>query len=197
MNGAVNGPGRSGPRSPEDASAERTSDPIDAFERQHRRLRQMCDGLEAIADSLPDQVDCGLCAFLAGELRVNLPGRHRREEQVLFPLIELRAEVEDTVGPVLARLRHEHSLDEGYAAELGDLLDTLSREVRPANPDMVGYMLRGFFECYRRHVHLEQVVILPLARSRLTDADLQHLGDRLGDPGYCEQYPSRQNQAVD
>lgn len=184
MNGAVDGPGRNGPVSPEDASAQRASNPIDAFDRQHQSLRQMCDALEAIADSLPDQVDCDLCTVLAGELRVNLPGRHRREEQVLFPLIERRAKVDDTVAPVLARLRHEHSLDEGYAAELGDLLDTLSREVRPENPDMVGYMLRGFFESYRRHVHLEQVVILPLARSRLTDADLQHLAGRLGDPGY-------------
>jgi hemerythrin-like domain-containing protein len=138
-----------------------------------------------------------LCAALAAVLRVDLPIHHRSEEDVLFPLLELRAGADEMLTMVLARLRHEHALDEGYAEELGDLLDTLSREARPANPDMVGYMLRGFFECYRRHVHLEQVVILPLARSRLTDADLQHLGDRLGDPGYCEQYPSRQNQAVD
>lgn len=171
MNGRQNG------------AAEPVLNPLDVFEQEHGRHRELCDSLELIADSLPDQVDSRLCATLASVLRVDLPVHHRSEEEVLFPLLEQRAGADETLAIVLARLRHEHALDEGYAEELGDLLDTLSRDARPANPDMVGYMLRGFFESYRRHVHLEQVVILPYARRRFTDADLRHLADKLGVPG--------------
>ena len=35
---------------------------------------------------------------------------------------------------------------------------------------MVGYMLRGFFEAYRRHIEWENRVVLPLASNKL-DAD--------------------------
>ena len=43
------------------------------------------------------------------------------------------------------------------------------------NPNMVGYMLRSFFESYRRHIHWENAVVLPLARSRLTEEDVEEL----------------------
>jgi hemerythrin-like domain-containing protein len=36
-------------------------------------------------------------------------------------------------------------------------------------------MLRSFFESYRRHIHWENAVVLPLARSRLNAEDLVRL----------------------
>jgi hemerythrin-like domain-containing protein len=150
-------------------------DPIGMFEHEHMRHREMCDCLEAIADSLPDLVDPHMCASLATMLRVDLPAHHRSEEEVLFPLIQMRAEPDDELGGMLAQLRREHAIDEGYADELSDLLDSLATGGRPENPDMIGYMLRGFFESYRRHLHWEQAVILPLARRLLTEDDLRGL----------------------
>jgi hemerythrin-like domain-containing protein len=91
----------------------------------------------------------------------------------------MRAEPDQNVGGMLAQLRREHAIDEGYADELCDLLDSLAAGGRPENPDMVGYMLRGFFESYRRHLHWEQAVILPLARRLLTDDDLRGLTEQL------------------
>ena len=40
---------------------------------------------------------------------------------------------------------------------------------------MLGYMLRGFFERYRRHIHWENTLVMPLARLRLTPGDLEDL----------------------
>lgn len=177
MEGVENGHANEG--SDVEPAPAAVSDPIGYFEAQHMRHREMCNILESIADSLPDLVDCRLCGSLAGILRVDLPAVHRSEEVALFPLIELRAEPDDGVAGMLARLRQEHAIDEGYAQELGDLLDTLSGGVRPDNPDMIGYMLRGFFESYRRHVVWEQAILLPLARRRLTGADLQQLSETL------------------
>jgi hemerythrin-like domain-containing protein len=155
------------------------TDPIGVFEHEHMRHREMCDCLEAIADGLPDLVDPRLCASLAAMLRVDLPAHHRREEEVLFPLLQMRAEPDQDVGGMLAQLRREHAIDEGYADELCDLLDSLATGGRPENPDMVGYMLRGFFESYRRHLHWERAIILPLARRLLTDDDLRGLTEQL------------------
>jgi hypothetical protein len=36
-------------------------------------------------------------------------------------------------------------------------------------------MLRGFFERYRRHVHWENTLVMPVARVRLTAEDLESL----------------------
>lgn len=36
-------------------------------------------------------------------------------------------------------------------------------------------MLRGFFERYRRHIHWENQLVMPLARLRLTREDLDQL----------------------
>jgi hemerythrin-like domain-containing protein len=44
---------------------------------------------------------------------------------------------------------------------------------------MLGYMLRGFFERYRRHVHWENTLIMPIARRRLGPEDLEALSARM------------------
>ena len=51
----------------------------------------------------------------------------------------------------------------------------MGQGVEPANPEMVGYMLRSFFESYRRHMALEERLLFPLARARLTPEDLREL----------------------
>src|SRR5205823_7514301 len=82
----------------------------------------------------------------------------------------------DNIHDILARLALEHATDESFATELLESLETLSNGERVKNPDMVGYMLRSFFESYRRHIHWENAVVLPLARARLTQEDIEELG---------------------
>lgn len=159
------------------ASLYRTADPALLFE--HQRHRETCDALELIADGLPDHVDRPLCASLGVFLTSDLPLCHRREEMVVFPLLQERARSDHSVGDLLAQLRREHSLGEGHAEELAEMLDALSRDGSLANPDMAGYMLRGFFETYRRHIYWEAAVILPLARRWLTADDLGRLRAQL------------------
>ena len=152
-------------------------DPIEFLEQAHLRQAALCDALERIADGLPDDIDAELCASVVTELVVDMPRHHRDEEEGLFPLLEARARSDDNVAAHLALLRFEHATDESYAEELNDVLTALSVGQRPENPDMIGYMLRGFFESYRRHLKWENLVLLPLARERLTGADLTTLTD--------------------
>lgn len=174
--------------SPYDDDTMRENDPntgwvnrnaLDIIEHEHHLQAQICDSLELIADGLPDGADRRLCAQVACALREELPLHHRDEECGLFPLIEERALPGDGITEILARLAMEHATDESFASELLESLDTLSEGGKLKNPDMVGYMFRSFFESYRRHLHWENAVVLPLARSRLRPQDIAKLEEAM------------------
>lgn len=150
--------------------------PLDMIDHAHLMQMQLCDVLERIADGLPDDVDRRLCGQAASALQYDLPLHHRDEEAGLFPLLRQRSLPEDSINDVLTRFENEHCADTDFAGEIAESLNHLCRGVVVPNPEMMGYMLRGFFECYRRHVHWERVLVMPLARQRLTADDLAALG---------------------
>ena len=170
---------------PDPAASERSNplarNPLDMIASAHAVQVQMCDAMERIADGLPDEVDRRLCAQVASCLQYDLPLHHHDEEEGLFPLLRARAKPEDGVDQILERLAAEHSSDNDFASEIAEALETLGQGGRPANPEMLGYMLRGFFERYRRHVHWENQLVMPLARLRLTRDDLDQLAARLSE----------------
>lgn len=148
---------------------------LDIIAHEHDLQSQLCNMLETVADSLPDNVDPQLCRHIIDTLKFEIPVHHRDEELGLFPLLEKRSIPADNIHDVLGRLALEHATDESFAAELMESLEILSRGGKLPNPNMTGYMLRGFFESYRRHIHWENAVVLPLARQRLNAADLEEL----------------------
>jgi hemerythrin-like domain-containing protein len=170
---------------PDPAVSERSNplarNPLDMIASAHAVQVEMCDAMERIADGLPDEVDRRLCAQVASCLQYDLPLHHHHEEEGLFPLLRARAKPEDGVEQILERLTSEHSSDNDFASEIAEALETLGQGGRPANPEMLGYMLRGFFERYRRHVHWENQLVMPLARLRLTRDDLDQLAARMNE----------------
>lgn len=56
-----------------------------------------------------------------------------------------------------------------------DALKTAIAEGAVPNADMLGYMLRGYFESQRRHIAWEDRVVLPAARSVLNAQDLARI----------------------
>lgn len=149
--------------------------PLDMIAIAHAVQVEMCDAMELIADGLPDEVDRRLCARVASCLEFDLPLHHHDEEHALFPLLRTRALPEDGLDVILERLVAEHSSDNDFASEIAEALEALGQGGRPQNPEMLGYMLRGFFERYRRHVQWETTLVMPLARLRLTPDDLAAL----------------------
>ena len=148
---------------------------LDIIAHEHDLQSQLCNMLETVADTLPDHVDPQLCRRIIDTLTFEIPLHHRDEELGLFPLLERRSVPSDNIHDVLGRLALEHATDESFAAELMESLEMLCRGEKLPNPNMTGYMLRGFFESYRRHIHWENAVVLPLARKRLSVADLEEL----------------------
>jgi hemerythrin-like domain-containing protein len=148
---------------------------LDIIAHEHELQSQLCSMLETVADTLPDNVDATLCRQILDMLRFEIPLHHRDEELGLFPLLEKRATASDNIHDVLGRLALEHATDESFASELTESLEVLSQGGKLPNPNMTGYMLRGFFESYRRHIHWENAVVIPLARQRLNAIDLEEL----------------------
>ena len=146
-------------------------DAIQAFARAHDDKLSLCQTLEEIADSLPDEVDKQKCKLAAREIWPLLRSVHSFEEKIIFPALADRLAHVDGIDETIARLKSEHAEDECYAEELTDTLLLLGAGDRGVNFDAVGYMLRGFFESVRRHVAFEREIVLRLARGTETTTD--------------------------
>jgi hypothetical protein len=150
-------------------------DPIKIVESEQVHLKDLCDTLEAIADGFPGATTPSVARSAAEILRDELPRLHCHEEKILYPLLLQRVLPEDNIEEILAGFGLEHAMDEGYAEEVLALLDQLAAGMEMANAEMAGYLLRGFFESLRRHLRWEGIIILRLARQRLTDEDLARM----------------------
>jgi len=143
--------------------------------RHHQSHLALCDQLEEIADSLPDNVDVADCRRAIRDLSVRVRLHHRFEEREFFPLLRVRAAADESLQRSLDRLEDEHRTDEGYADEILDLLSAISSGSYKGSPEVAGYMLRGMFESLRRHIAFENDHILPRARRLLTESDNESL----------------------
>jgi len=154
---------------------EKFIDPITIIESVHAQHAALCDTLEEIADSLPGAVDASQCASEIHILSRELPLHHKDEEEGLFLLLRKRAKKGSSIEDHLEQLTQEHATDESSAFDIAETLEQLAHGETPENPNMIGYMLRSFFENYRRHLHWENTVLLPMARKFLTKTDLNTL----------------------
>ena len=128
----------------------------------HRDQLALCRSLEAIADSLPTDIDRAACINAARALGPLISRAHDLEEAQIFPAIERRRAAAIDLTRTIERLKYEHMEVVCFSEELHDALMAYGRgEPRPT-PDAFGYMLRGFFEGLRRHIAFEQEIIVPL-----------------------------------
>jgi len=130
----------------------------------------LCEELEAIADSLPTEIDKQKCLQAARTLYPAIKRAHDFEENSVFPLLSSGPDLTEALASSIERLRYEHWEDESFAEELSDALArkvTDENTARMQNAETIGYMLRGFFEGLRRHIAFENDHILPLLVRRL------------------------------
>lgn len=156
-----------------------TPDPIAVIEEDHALQLELYDVLEHLAASLPETIDQNLAALAITILRNGLAQHMNLEEEVLFPLIRIRIAGTPHLLAMLRQLEDEHDADETSASEIADALSGMARGERPQQPVILSYMLRGFCQSQRRHIALENEVVLPLARQVLTAADLAEFQARI------------------
>lgn len=165
-------------------------DPLRIVREEHALQNELCDLLEAIANDLPYRFDRALAEVSVSILETSLPGHMRLEEEALFPLLRARVTDDHPLQPALNCLGDEHNRDGAILVEIIDGLRSAIASGGSKNPEMLGYMLRGFFDSQRRHIAWEDQVILPTAATILTIDDLKSLQDwvmRSGHPRCCQQ----------
>ncbi|WP_159952334.1 hemerythrin domain-containing protein [Rhizobium sp. 18065] len=128
---------------------------IEKLRRNHIDLLKLCSQLEAIADGLPARIDERLCVNVSGTLVSSLERAQALEELILFPLLGQKPGGSNRAVSI-EHLVAEHRHDRLAAVEVVHALQTLAAGGCEISPDGTGYMLRGFFECVRRHVAAEQ-----------------------------------------
>lgn len=154
------------------------SDPIGWFFAEHQRHRKFCDLMQrsAMASAFDEEVLGWLLDFVEHELALHVLD----EEEDLFPLMRARAQPEDNLDSLLNRLSGEHAKDLTRAAAVRHHLQACLRQKAPINRNNVRRRaLEAFAIQERSHLALENAVVLPIARQRLTERDLLELSSRL------------------
>lgn len=161
--------------------------PLDFISEDHMRERQICAVIDRLAgaEAIDRRAAARVLRFLNEELNVHL----RDEAEDLFPLMARRCNEEDAIERAIDRIRGDQDevvrLLPKLRAMLSGCLDTggcLTPEDRTVLTAFAGHV--------RRHLVAENAILLPIARVRLTRADLRtlskHMRSRRGLPNLAE-----------
>lgn len=162
----------------EPISPELMATPLDFFFAEHFRHRQLCALIDRL--SAATFFDPGPIAEVVDFLRFEAPIHIIDEEEDLFPLLRRRCLVEDDVEGVLGVLSAEHKADAILGRAVREYLEhCLDTRAAPGASLEGRRDLAAFAGQERRHLALENAVVLPIARQRLTPEDLAGMARRL------------------
>lgn len=145
--------------------------PLDFIAEAHLSMRVKCAELDQIATTLtPGET---MVSDMLGYLKDDLSWLLADEDETLLPLVMARAEPEDDMPALIDRLDREH---QGILTLLAQVVAGLERVC------VTGILtwdlrddLKTLAQATRRHLILENAVLMPIARTRLTRADLDRL----------------------
>jgi len=151
-------------------------DPIAFIAQEHLRQRSICAGLDVLARQ--DQPDLALTEAILRHTRDELPVHVLDEEEDFFPLLRRRAAPEDEIEKTLSRLADDHARGEELAAQTVEVLEGLIAGASPLT-ETDSAILTSYAAHERLHLIVENAIILPIARARLTKADRETLAKRM------------------
>lgn len=146
--------------------------PLEFVYEDHLREREICAALDRLARAdIPDETEV---ESALSYLRNELPLHMQDEEEDLFPLLRLRCEPDDDIDRAIDRLTADHDGVRDRSPDVVAILAALEEVRRAMTPGETSTLARFGAET-RRHLILENAIILPFARLRLTAADLAAL----------------------
>ncbi|MFZ5729685.1 MAG: hemerythrin domain-containing protein [Pseudomonadota bacterium] len=162
----------------EEIPRELLREPLEWFFAEHYRHRQLCRLVEevAAASAFAAEPITRILDFIRYDLALHVID----EEEDLFPLLRRRALPEDEIENALGRLSAEHRADVAHAEAVRTRLEAcLSACKAPGLDPQAKSTLVTFARHELRHLALENAVVLPIARLRLSTEDLLALSRRL------------------
>ena len=152
---------------------ERLGNPLDFLRDDHLHEREICVLLDRIA--IGETVEPEVVDHALGFFSENFPAHIADEEEDLFPLLQLRCEPADDIHRVLTQLHDDHRHADLDTSRIAFLLRHSCEGLEDGARDE----LRRYANHARRHLILENAILLPFARLRLTKADLECLCARM------------------
>jgi hemerythrin-like domain-containing protein len=143
------------------------------------RLLRVCTALENIADGLPGSGSQERTAKVLGFLDKAFARHLFIYEKCLFPMIRSLEEKNEPVELVLQELEFEHAADQGLIVEIASAFMGRCERNGERNTEMLGYLLRAFFENCRRHCAWERNIVQPIVRRRLVSGTPRKQHDAL------------------
>ncbi len=156
-------------------SQSTASSPLKNMADNAKRVAQICDLLEAMADDLPRRPApvWREAALMCDEV---VKKHYKSVLDVLLPVLETRIRGDEDYAAVLDRLHGDFEEEASRLSELSALMiDALEDSRGQIGAEALGYALRGFFGALRRNVSWEMDVLLPLAKRRLNVDDLSKI----------------------
>lgn len=150
--------------------------PLDFIAADHLRERQICADLDSLAasDGLNRDQAQGALRFLNEELGVHMAD----ESEDLFPLLRRRCPPEEDIDRAITRISSDQAAARALLPQIRSVLaDCLDADRVPTRTEAA--LLSCFTRHTRRHLIAENAILLPLARVRLTDRDLESLHLRM------------------
>ncbi|WP_156812028.1 hemerythrin domain-containing protein [Robiginitomaculum antarcticum] len=162
----------------ETPSTDLLKDPLLWFFAEHHKHRQICQKLTEHAGSVV--LDAGLVKEILIFLQDEMPLHIIDEEDDLFPLLRRRCEPEDRLERTLGQLSGEHAADLDIGKNVIRVLENALESGRGLGTSRESKaVIEEFCRAQRNHIALENAVVLPIARARLTKEDQKSLGKRL------------------
>lgn len=152
------------------------ADPIEFFVEEHMRQRVICADIDRLATQEPANPD--LARKILAHTRDELPLHMLDEEEDLFLLLRRRAHPEDELEKTLFRLDGDHEAGKALAERAAIVLEAVSAGKTHLTKAEAA-RLHAFANHERRHLIVENAIILPLARARLTETDRKTLALRI------------------
>lgn len=153
------------------------SRPLDYLLAEHMRLRAVCSLLRYAGEVC--QLDAGCAKAIARFITSALPLHRDDEEKNLFPALLKSARAGDELAETITRLEADHR--QMKAVQM-DIVDALTAEPDSAVVSLspsAARTLRDFAETERRHVAVENGIVLAIARARITAKGLAEIADAM------------------
>ena len=154
------------------------ADPLSFFFAEHYRHRQLCHAIDQLAAAT--FFDAAAVSEVVDFLRYEAPVHIIDEEEDLFPPLRRRCQPEDDLERILGLLSAEHKADGVLGRQVRQHLEAcLEAREAPGGQMDRRRDLSQFAAQERRHLALENAIVLPIARLRLSQEDLKALSRRL------------------
>jgi len=149
--------------------------PLEQIEAEHSFQLELLTNLEHIIKAEGSEKLTRLAPKLL-EFFANDFARHmEHEERGLFPILKKRCRPSDDLEMIVNQLSYEHGLDRDLVDFLLTDLEKIAHGLHHAIPARFNINAQAFIETQRRHIEWENRIVLPLAKKRLTEEDIDSL----------------------